>query len=45
MSPSSEMPRPRLDDLQLVDPAALAYAPSFIIRGLNDLPLRFRRRS
>jgi cytochrome P450 len=35
----------RLDDLQLVDPSALSYAPSFIIRGLNDLPLRFRRRS
>ena len=34
----------RLDDLQLVDPSALSYAPSFIIRGLNDLPLRFRRR-
>lgn len=35
----------RLDDLQLVDASALSYAPSFIIRGLNDLPLRFRRRS
>jgi cytochrome P450 len=35
----------RLDDLQLVDPGALSYAPTFIIRGLNDLPLRFRRRS
>ena len=35
----------RLDDLQLVDSSALSYAPSFIIRGLNDLPLRFRRRS
>jgi len=35
----------RLDDLQLVDPSALSYAPSFIIRGLNDLPLRFRRHS
>jgi cytochrome P450 len=35
----------RLDDLELVDPSALSYAPSFIIRGLNDLPLRFRRRS
>ena len=33
----------RLDDLQLVDPSALSYAPSFLIRGLNDLPLRFRR--
>jgi len=35
----------RLDDLQLVDPGALSYAPTFIIRGLNDLPLRFRRRA
>jgi cytochrome P450 len=35
----------RLDDLRLVDPSALTYAPSFLIRGLNDLPLRFRRRS
>jgi cytochrome P450 len=35
----------RLDDLQLVDPGALSYAPTFIIRGLNNLPLRFRRRA
>lgn len=35
----------RLDDLRLVDPDALSYAPSFLIRGLNDLPLRFRRRA
>jgi len=35
----------RLDDLRLVDPGALSYVPSFLIRGLNDLPLRFRRRS
>jgi len=35
----------RLDDLRLVDPSALCYAPSFLIRGLNDLPLRFRHRS
>jgi cytochrome P450 len=35
----------RLDGLRLVDPGALSYAPSFLIRGLNDLPLRFRRRS
>ena len=27
------------------DPGALSYAETFIIRGLNDLPLRFRRRS
>src|SRR5262249_28635999 len=33
----------RLDDLRLVDPGALSYVESFIIRGLNDLPLRFRR--
>jgi cytochrome P450 len=35
----------RFDDFRLVDPGALSYAPTFIIRGLNDLPLRFRRRS
>ena len=35
----------RLGDFALVDPSALTYAPSFLIRGLNDLPLRFRRRS
>ena len=35
----------RLDDFRLVDPSALAYAETFVIRGLNDLPLRFRRRS
>jgi cytochrome P450 len=35
----------RLDDIRLVDPGALSYAESFIIRGLNDLPVRFRRRS
>jgi hypothetical protein len=35
----------RLDDFQLVDASALSYAPTFIIRGLNTLPLRFRRRS
>jgi len=35
----------RLDDFRLVDPSALSYAPSFLIRGLNDLPLRFRRRA
>jgi cytochrome P450 len=34
----------QLDDLRLVDPSALSYAPTFIIRGLNDLPLRFQRR-
>ncbi len=35
----------RLDDLQLVDPGGLSYAPSFLLRGLDALPLRFRRRS
>ena len=35
----------RLDDFQLVDPGALSYAETFILRGLKDLPLRFRRRS
>jgi cytochrome P450 len=35
----------RLDDIRLVDPGALSYAKTFIIRGLNDLPIRFRRRS
>jgi cytochrome P450 family 150 subfamily A5 len=32
----------RLDDFALVDPGALSYAETFIIRGLVDLPLRFR---
>jgi len=35
----------RLDHLQLVDPSALSYTPSFLFRGLNALPLRFQRRS
>jgi cytochrome P450 len=34
----------RLDDFRLVDPGALSYAETFIIRGLNALPLRFRTR-
>jgi cytochrome P450 len=33
----------RLDDFQLVEPGALRYAETFIIRGLEALPLRFRR--
>lgn len=33
----------RLDDFQLVNPSALRYAETFIIRGLDALPLRFRR--
>jgi len=35
----------RLDDFRLVDAAALRYAPSFLIRGLDALPLRFRSRA
>jgi cytochrome P450 len=35
----------RLDDIRLVDAEALTYAPSFLIRGLDALPLRFRRRA
>jgi len=35
----------RLDDIRLVDPRELSYVETFIIRGLNDLPVRFRRRS
>jgi cytochrome P450 len=35
----------RLDDFRLVDPDALRYAETFIIRGLEALPLRYRRRS
>jgi cytochrome P450 len=34
----------RLDCFQLVDPGSLRYAPTFIIRGLEELPLRFRSR-
>jgi cytochrome P450 len=35
----------RLDEFRLIDPAALRYAPSFLIRGLDALPLTFRRRA
>jgi cytochrome P450 len=35
----------RLEDLELPDPGALRYAETFIIRGLEALPLRFRRRA
>ncbi len=35
----------RLDDFRLVDPDALSYVETFILRGLQDLPLRFRPRS
>jgi cytochrome P450 len=34
----------RLDDFELVDPSALSYAETFIIRGLEELPLRYGRR-
>jgi cytochrome P450 len=33
----------RLGEVRLVDPSALSYVESFIIRGLNDLPLRLGR--
>jgi cytochrome P450 len=35
----------RLEDVHLVEPAALSYVPSFLIRGLETLPLRFSRAS
>jgi len=35
----------RLDDFALVDATALSYAETFIIRGLNELPMRFRSRT
>ena len=35
----------RLDEIEIVEPEKLEYAPTFIIRGLNALPLRFRSRS
>jgi cytochrome P450 len=35
----------RLDDFEIVEPEKLRYAETFIIRGLEALPLRFRRRS
>lgn len=35
----------RLDDFALVDPERLSYLATFILRGLNDLPMRFRRRA
>ncbi len=34
----------RLDDLRLVNPDALSYAETFIIRGLDNLPIRMRPR-
>lgn len=35
----------RLDDFRLVDPDELSYLETFIIRGLNRLPLQFRPRA
>jgi cytochrome P450 len=35
----------RLDDFEVANPDALSYAETFIIRGLEKLPLRFRRRA
>jgi cytochrome P450 len=35
----------RLDDFRLIDPSALSYTESFVIRGLNDLPVRLRARA
>lgn len=35
----------RLDEIRLPDAAELRYAPSFLIRGLDRLPIRFRPRS
>jgi cytochrome P450 len=35
----------RLDDLALVDAGALSHAKTFIIRGLERLPIRYRRRA
>lgn len=35
----------RLEDFELINPSKLSYAETFIIRGLNHLPLRFRRRT
>ena len=34
----------RLDDFEILDPEKLRYAETFIIRGLEALPLRFRSR-
>jgi cytochrome P450 len=34
----------RLGGFELAEPGAFSYAPSFIIRGLERLPLRLRRR-
>jgi cytochrome P450 family 150 subfamily A5 len=35
----------RLDDFRLVNPDALSYAETFIIRGVEDLPVRVRSRA
>jgi NAD(P)-dependent dehydrogenase (short-subunit alcohol dehydrogenase family) len=34
----------QLDSVQLLDPENLRYNPSFMVRGLQDLPVRIRRR-
>lgn len=34
-----------LDDFEIVEPAGLRYSETFIIRGLEALPMRFRSRS
>ncbi|WP_409329665.1 cytochrome P450 [Trujillonella humicola] len=34
-----------VDELSVVDPAALAYLPSFFLRGLTSLPVTVRRRA
>jgi cytochrome P450 len=34
----------RLGEFSLVDPGGLSYVQTFIIRGLNSLPMRFQRR-
>jgi hypothetical protein len=31
--------------LPWLDPGALSYIETFVIRGMNKLPMRFRRRS
>lgn len=34
----------RLDDIRIVDEAALTYPPNMLLRGLSALPIRFRKR-
>jgi cytochrome P450 len=35
----------RLDEITIPEGTKLRYAPSFLIRGLDELPLRFRGRA